>query len=299
VTDGDSKKLLALDVIRNFALRWWKKHTTRDFLRWLNQNYQPALRSSGEYIKDRKAGVDCLSRCANSSWWEWNLGTRHLFWRWPEEYKIPICDGVRLWIKGPLPQYKAPQRGEKDKTTRDAIKSKLSAVMSKGYLLQGEVRSLISFFAVPKGEGDVRIVYDETKSGLNSQLWAPWFPLPTIDTHLWPISPGYYMGDIDFSEQFLNFILHEKVQRYAGVDVTPFFPELVDSTKHVLWLHWERCGMGFVPSPYNAIQRTLFAEEVIRGDHTDANNIFRWNTIRLNLPGSSHYNLSDLWVYKE
>jgi len=54
------------------------------------------------------------------------------------------------------------------------------------------------------------------------------------------------MGDIDFREQFMNFILHEKVRRYARVDVTPFFPELVDSTKYVLWLHWERCGMGLV-----------------------------------------------------
>jgi len=36
VVDGDPTKLLALDVIRHFALRWWKKHTTRDFLRWQN-----------------------------------------------------------------------------------------------------------------------------------------------------------------------------------------------------------------------------------------------------------------------
>ncbi len=149
-------------------------------------------------------------------------------------------------------------------------------------MVQGEVKSLTSFFAVPKGEGDVRIVYDGTKSGLNNQLWAPWFPLPTIDTHLCSIGPGYYMGDIDFREQFMNFILHEKVRRYARVDVTPFFPELVDSTKYVLWLQWERCGMGFVTSPYNASQGTLFSEEVIRGDHDATNNIFRWDTIRLN-----------------
>ncbi len=107
------------------------------------------------------------------------------------------------------------------------------------------------------------------------------------------------MGDIDFSEQFLNFILHEKIRKYAGVDVTPFFPELVDTTKHVFWLHWQRCGMGFVPSPYNAIQGTLFAEEVIRGDPTDANNVFRWDAIKLNLPGNPKYIPSNPWVYKE
>jgi hypothetical protein len=86
-------------------------------------------------------------------------------------------------------------------------------------LARGEVRSLTSFFTVPKGDEDVRIVYNGTKSGLNGQLWAPWSLLPTIDKHLWSVSPGYYMGDIDFSEHFLNFIF-EKLRRYAGVDIT-------------------------------------------------------------------------------
>jgi hypothetical protein len=124
VADGVPRKLLALDVIRHFALRWWKKNTTRDFLRWLNQKYPLALRPSGGYIKDRKAGVDCLSRCANSSWWEWNVGSRPLFWRWPEEYRTTIRDGVRLWIKGPLPEYRVPQRGER--TNQPEMPSKAS-----------------------------------------------------------------------------------------------------------------------------------------------------------------------------
>jgi len=297
--DKDPKKLAALDVIRQFALRWWKRQTTKDFLRWLNFKYSPTQKYSNEFLKEKKAGADCLARCANSSWWEWTAGSRPLFWRWPEEYRETIRDGVKLWIKGPLPEYRVPQRGEKDASIRKAIKNKLSIVISKGYLIQGEVKSLTSFFAVPKGDGDFRIVYDGTKSGLNNQLWAPWFPLPTIDSHLRSISPGYYMGDLDFSEMFLNFILHEKVRKYAGVDVTPFFPELVDHTKHIIWLHWERCGMGFVPSPYNSIQGVLFAEEVMKGDPSNPNNIFSWDTIILNLPGDPQYTPSKPWVYKE
>jgi hypothetical protein len=33
------------------------------------------------------------------------------------------------------------------------------------------------------------------------------------------------MADLDIVEQFLNFILHEKVQEFAGVDFTSYFPE--------------------------------------------------------------------------
>ena len=47
------------------------------------------------------------------------------------------------------------------------------------------------------------------------------------------------------------------------------------------------------------IQGALFAEEVIRGDHAVTNNIFRRGTIRLNVPGDTHYSPSYPWVYKE
>jgi hypothetical protein len=32
------------------------------------------------------------------------------------------------------------------------------------------------------------------------------------------------MADLDISEIFLNFILHQDVQPHAGVDLTPLFP---------------------------------------------------------------------------
>jgi hypothetical protein len=296
--ESNERSLNALSHIRSFALRWWKRHTTRDFLLWRRHKYHRRSQDAKDYRKDTLAGLDCVRRCANSSWWEWTSGSRPLFWRWPEEYQTSIRDGVPPWVKGPLPEYTVPQRGERDPLTRDAIIVKLKTVREKGYLIPGNVRSLTSFFAVPKGEGDVRLVYDGTKSGLNGQLWAPWFLLPTVNSHLRCVQPGSYMGDIDFSEQFLNFMLHEKIRAHAGVDLTLFFPEECTVSLRVIWEHWCRCGMGFVSSPYNAIQGTLMAEERIRGNHLDPLNVFRWDKVILNLPGSEDYVPSEPWVFK-
>jgi len=196
--------------------------------------------------------------------------------------------------QGAFQEYKVPQQGEKDPRIRELIRSKLGGVLKKGCLVQGEVKSLTFFFAVPKGEGDVRIVYDGTKSG-NVNIWAPWFLLPTVESHLNSVKPDFYMGDINFSEQILNFMLDEKVRKYVGVDVTPFFPTELGNAPRVKWLHWERCGMGLVFSPYNAIQGTLFTDEVIRGDHKDPTNVFRWDFVRLN---SASYHPSKSWVCK-
>jgi hypothetical protein len=184
---------------------------------------------------------------------------------------------------------------------QEAVKKKLANVREKGYITAGTVKWLTSLFGIPKGDNDIRLVYDGTKSGLNKAVWAPWFPLPTVEAHLRVVEPGSFMGDIDIGEMFLNFMLHERIQPYAGVDLTPFFPEELKETMpgwRCLWEHWGRCEMGFRFSPYQTVQGVLFADEVIRGDPTVANNIFRWDYVDLNLPGSEWYNPSRSWVTK-
>jgi len=74
-------------------------------------------------------------------------------------------------------------------------------------LVPGPVDSLTSFFAVPKGEGDIRTVYDGTKSSLNALFWAPLFPLPTVESLVRVFVTGSFMGDVGVREIFLNFIL--------------------------------------------------------------------------------------------
>jgi hypothetical protein len=93
------------------------------------------------------------------------------------------------------------------------MKSKLATVRDRRYVKGSEeIHSLISFFAVPKGEEDVRMVYDGTKSGLNHCISIPCFPLPTVGTHLRAVEAGTFMGDMDVGYMFLNFVLHESMQ---------------------------------------------------------------------------------------
>ncbi len=99
----------------------------------------------------------------------------------------------------------------------------------------GLIKSLTSFFLVPKGDDDVRIVYDGTNSGLNGFLWAPWFHLPTIESHLRCLCSGYVMGDLDFGEQFHNFMMHKSMRVYAGINFTWYFPEDINPNHQVLW----------------------------------------------------------------
>ena len=164
------------------------------------------------------------------------MGSHPLFWKWNPDYLVKVRDGLTPWFRSPMIQWRVPQRQEKDLAIRQSMQQKLELVRKKGYLKCGPVESLTSFFAVPKEEGDIRMVYDGMKSGLNASLWAPWFPLPTMESHIRMVVPGLYMGDVEVGEMFLNFMLHERVQSFAGVDLTPFFPEeLMDGLRMVLW----------------------------------------------------------------
>jgi hypothetical protein len=108
-----------------------------------------------------------------------------------------------------------------------------------------------------------------------------------------------FMSDMDIGEIFLNFILHESMQALCGVDLTQCFGEKDESNKTVwLWEKWTRAAMGLKSSPYQAVQAMLVAKEIIRGDRHDQSNAFRWDKVRMNLPGSKEYDPSLPWVSK-
>jgi hypothetical protein len=94
---------------------------------------------------------------------------------------------------------------------------------------------------------------------------------------------------------FLNFISHKDLRALAGVDLSHYF---ADEKKGALWEAWQRAAMGLRSSPYQCVQVMGMAEEIIRGDHSDPDNVFRWSHVGLNLPGSAEYDPSRPWVTK-
>jgi hypothetical protein len=252
---------------------------------------------------ERLPGWDAVRRVADSSWWEWDEGSAPLYWRWPAEYRNTIRDGLEIWIRGPKPKFQRPQRPEKDPATRAKVVKKLATVRKRKYIAPGKVESLTDFFTVPKGEDDIRVVYNGTSSGLNEILWVPGFPMPTADTILRSVFPHTWMDDSDLGEFFLNFILNETLRELAGVDLTQYrteeeLAELGETIMAKCWERWVRCAMGLKPSPYQTGQGVLFAEDVIRGDRFEEKNIFRWHHLELNLPGSETYDPTKPWAFK-
>ena len=258
-----------------------------------------------ELLKDLKVGRDAIRRAGLSSWWEWDAGSTLFFWRWPTEYKKDVRDGLEVCVEGQLPEYWARQRWPEDEREREQLRKKLHKPVSKDYITRGFVKSLTSFFAVLKGLTDIRIVYDASKSGLNENIWAPNFFLPTVDSVLRNADTNTWFGDIDLGEMFLNYFLDEKLRPYAGVDVSGIRDLLTEDFKNLpkdkmkrLVMRWERNLMGLTSSPYNSTRTFAWSEDFIRGDRKDPRNPLRWDRVILNLPGSLNYRPDKPAVYR-
>ena len=109
-----------------------------------------------EFQLDLEAGLECLGYVAKSNWWEWSGGSRLFFWRWTEEFRKSARDGIPVcWLPGKQPTSKKPQPPVLDKKVKEQMASKINKVRKRGYIAPGFVRSLIRFFAVPKGLDDI------------------------------------------------------------------------------------------------------------------------------------------------
>ncbi len=144
-------------------------------------------------------------------------------------------------------------------------------MVDKGYIAWGRVDSLTGYFSVPKGTSDIRLVYDATKSSLNTAIWVPSFALPTADTFTNLLEPETWMMDLDLGEMFLNFPLDIDLQPYCGIDLRPYLGGTRGAT---LWMRWVRCMMGLMSSPYVCVKTLMLGYEMVLGNRRDPKTLF-------------------------
>ena len=303
-----------LTGFRAFGLQLFRRALYLDCMEYLEMEYGADWREllkSGK-LKERSADgkltqigkeLDAvrgiLWHANETNWFEYLAGSRLHHFRFPIRYRKEARDGTRIYFEteGPSSRQRQPDIPPE---MLDQVREKIKKVIKRRYMTrvttEWDIKSLIKFFAVPKGERDIRMVYDATASGLNAAVWAPTFWLPTINTLVRSLDSSSWMTDRDMGDMFLNFPLHEMARPFAGVDIKPILTG--QEAKKYRWYQWVRNAMGFAPSPYNSIKMALIAEEVIRGDRMDVTNPFHWSEVRMNLPGSSTYDPTRSWIMK-
>jgi len=140
--------------LRRLLLRRWRRNVYLSFIKYLSLVYGTAyleeITTNRELQADCGAGRECLWRVMESSWWEWTMGSRLLFWRWPKPHRVAARDGYPPYVQAALPSYKRPQPHEKNSEVQAKVKEKLNTVRKRKYISKGHVRNLTSYFCVPK-----------------------------------------------------------------------------------------------------------------------------------------------------
>jgi hypothetical protein len=148
----------------------WKGHVKRSFWAWLRVQPPHIKRHPNTRIR----GAAAIHFAQQASWWDWDAGSAVFFWRWPQEFVIPLRDGMPPMFLRKPPPTKQKQRPYQDPELREKEAKKLHKARARHYLLEGfKILALINVFSVAKGLADIRMVYDGTKSGLNDCLFVP------------------------------------------------------------------------------------------------------------------------------
>jgi hypothetical protein len=201
-------------------------------------------------------------------------------------------DGVPAWFTKPGLTTKGTQPAITDSRLREKTREKIGKVFKRRYLLSTglAIKSFIKYFTVPKGEDDIRLVYNATANKLNECVWVPSFWLPRIDSLIRALDKNLWTTD-RVGDMFLNFQLHEDIVPFTGVDLSSLYnnPEEMGPR----WAVWDRNLMGFAAS----IKMAMVAEEICKGNHFKTRvgwdgkeiNPFQWKGIHLSLPRTKDY----------
>ena len=143
-----------------------------------------------QLIGEISLGIKAIKKVVNNSWFEWDNGSSMLFWKWLYNSRKCVTKCDRSWVIKNLPKtWGSPWLPSKYVERAKSIE-KVAKLINIYYLEDGFVKSLTGYFAVPKGEQDISVVYNASKSMLNDALWAPNCGLPIIKN----VMRNYYCG---------------------------------------------------------------------------------------------------------
>ena len=169
----------ALEVMRNGLLQQWKLKVSRDFYKW----YEVTGCLHPKYTDILTAGKLTITKAEQALFLEWDMGSVLFFWRSPEHYQDIARKGIAPMFDSDPPCSLEEQPEYKDQKIREKVRDKLEKVVAKGYIKLTHIKfveTIMYMFHVAKGD-DIFMVYDDSKSGLNAVIYAPWFALPTAE----------------------------------------------------------------------------------------------------------------------
>ena len=171
-------------------------------------------------LLDPEAGERALYQVVLSKWWDWTRGSSLLFWSYDQDTQLLSAhDGMQIFVQATLPttQMRQARRPTPEKAAQ--LGPKIDKVRLQKCILPSKVSNLTDSFGAPKGDEDIRVVYNGASSGLNEALWAPAFFLPNDDSAAQLLMSYSFIVDAGFGEIFLNFSTDPAVQPYTGLDL--------------------------------------------------------------------------------
>eukprot|EP00956_Cyclotella_meneghiniana_P029273 scaffold70321_cov60-Cyclotella_meneghiniana.AAC.2 len=298
----------ARNLLRLACFTFWKLNLVREAFRWLN--FSPDSIPSERSI-NQLAIIDCITRSSNSTFWDWEDGSRLFFWRWEHWWKS-ARDGEILFHETDPPRWMGRNLPAPSPHYETFLRKKEAKLVHRRYLEFGFVDSIVPRFGVPKGDDDIRLVWDATRCGANETLWAPSFWMPTFRTisdliikrlpcsvseyfeGKIPSSPSSsdwrvpHQSDMDVGEMFLNYLLHFSERHFFGARIVT--GEGDNEVCRIM--RFQRLLFGGRPCPFLAVQGHARAIELITGDISDPKNALGWSDVITNWPFDFGYDPS-------
>lgn len=160
-------------TLLQLMLCFWKNKAFTDFYAWFAAQTRDSKEDKQKVLA---AGKVAIKYAMKASWGDWDGGSSIFFWLWPPKLFEEAYFGLPSRFVAEPTKSKDRQRPNTDPRTEVLMKKKVKKVINSEYIkcMSADlILSLMYFFLVRKGEINIWMVCDGSKSGLNTAIWAP------------------------------------------------------------------------------------------------------------------------------